>query len=64
MEKLVNKFNKNIKRIRDANTYFRKNKGTLKAQMELQNIVNKCNDICNELESKGFDLSQLDMNLT
>ena len=39
-------------------------KAIKKAELELQNIINNCNDICNELQTKGYDISKLDMNLT
>lgn len=64
MEELIKKFNANINRIRKANEYFKSNKGNDKAEQELQNIIDECNDICNELENKGFDIRKLDMNLT
>lgn len=64
MEELIKKFDKNINRIRNANQYFKNNKGNQKAELELQNIINNCNDICNELQGKGYDISKLDMDIT
>lgn len=64
MEELIKKFNTNINRIRKANIYFRNNKGSEKAEQQLQGIIDECNDICNELQGKGFDISKLDMNIT
>ena len=64
MEELIKKFNGNINRIRKANQYFRNNKSSEKAEQQLQGIINDCNDICNELQGKGYDINQLDMNIT
>lgn len=64
MEELIKKFNTNINRIRKANDYFRNNKSSEKAEQQLRGIVDECNDICNELQGKGYDVSKLDMNLT
>ena len=64
MEELIKNFNQNINRIRKANDYFRNNKSSEKAEQQLQGIIDNCNDICNELQGKGFDVSKLDMNLT
>lgn len=64
MEELIKKFNTNINRIRNANKYFKNNKGSQKAELKLQGIIDECNDICNELQGKGYDLSKLDMEIT
>lgn len=64
MEELIKNFNQNINRIRKANDYFRNNKSSEKAEQQLQGIIDNCNDIYNELQGKGFDVSKLDMNLT
>ena len=64
MDELIIKFNANINRIRKANQYFKSNQGSQNAEQQLQGIIDDCNDICNKLESKGFDLKELDMNLT
>ena len=64
MEELIKKFNGNIKRIRDANIYFKNNAGSQKAELKLQSIIDECNDICNELQGKGCDISKLDMDIT
>lgn len=63
MNELINKFNINMNRIRNANKYFKNNQGNYKAEQELQNIINECNDICTKFQAKGYDLSKLDMNL-
>lgn len=64
MEELIKKFNANINRIRKANVYFRNNKGSEKAEQQLQGIIDDCNDICNKLQGKGYDVNQLDMDIT
>lgn len=64
MEELIKKFNTNINRIRKANQYFKNNKSSEKAEQQLQGIIDDCNDICNELQDKGYDVSKLDMNIT
>ena len=64
MDELIKKINKNINRIRKANIYFKNNKGNEKAELELQNIIDNCNNICNELQGKGYDISKLDMDIT
>lgn len=64
MDELINKFNNNINRIRNANQYFRSHQGNDKAEKELQNIINDCNNICNELQAKGYDTSNLNMDIT
>ena len=64
MEELIKKLELNINRIRKANQYFKNNKSSEKAEQQLQGIIDDCNDICNELQGKGYDLSKLDMNLT
>lgn len=64
MDDLVNKFNKNMDRIRNANKYFRSNQGNDKAEQELQNIIDDCNNICTELQVKGYDISKLNMDIT
>lgn len=64
MEELIKKFNTNINRIRKANQYFKNNKSSEKAERQLQGIIDECNDICNELQGKGYNLSKLDMEIT
>ena len=64
MEDLIKKFNANINRIKKANIYFRNNKGNDKAELELQNIINDCNDICNKLLAKCYDITKLNMEIT
>lgn len=64
MEELIKRFNININRIRRANTYFRSKKAGKKAEAELSSIIDDCNNICTELQSKGYDISKLDMNIT
>lgn len=66
MDELIKKFNTDIKRIRKANIYFKNNpyKENKKAETELNNIINNCNNICNELLALGYDISNLDMDLT
>lgn len=63
MDKLIKRFNLNINRIRKANQYFKKNKSNA-AEKELNNIINDCNNICNQLKAMNFDLNKLDMNIT
>lgn len=64
MDKLIEKFNKNINRIRNANQYFKNNTGNQKAYLELYNIIDDCNDICIKLQAKGYDLNKLNMDIT
>ena len=64
MDELIKKFNLNINRIRNANTYFKSNKGNDKAQAELNSIIEDCNNLCTELQAKGYDISKLNMNIT
>lgn len=64
MDDLINKFNNNINRIRKANQYFKSHQGNDKTEQELANIINDCNDICNELQAKGYDISKLNMDIT
>jgi len=63
MDELIKKFNININRIKRANIYFRNNKGNDKVELELQNIINDCNDICNKLLAKGYDITKLNMEI-
>lgn len=64
MEELIKKFNTNINRIRNANIYFKNNAGNQKAYLELQNIIDDCNNICTELQAKGYDITKLNMDIT
>lgn len=64
MEELIKRFNININRIRNANEYFRNNNAGKKAENELNYIIDDCNDICTELQAKGYDVTKLDMNIT
>lgn len=64
MDELIKKFNINIKRIRDANVYFKNSKGNKKTELALQKIIDECNDICTKLQAKGYDINKLDMDIT
>ncbi len=64
MDELIKKFNININRIRKANQYFKKNKGNIEAEKELDIIINDCNHICNKLRAMNYDIGKLDMNIT
>lgn len=64
MEELIKKLELNINRIRKANDYFRNNKSSEKAEQQLQGIIDDCNDICNELQGKGFDIKKINMDIT
>lgn len=64
MDELIKKFNLNINRIRKANQYFKINNGNAKAEHELKNIIDDCNNICVELQVKGYDLNKLNMDIT
>lgn len=64
MDELIKKFNANIKRIRNANEYFRNNNAGKKAENELNSIIDDCNKICTELQANGYDMSKLNMDIT
>ena len=64
MEDLIKKFNTNINRVRKANQYFKEHQGNDKAEHELNNIINDCNNICKELQAKGYDVTKLNMDIT
>lgn len=64
MDELINKFNININRIRKANQYYKTQQGTDKTDKELDSIIMECNNICNYLKAKGYDISKLNMDIT
>jgi len=64
MDELIKKFNININRIRKANQFFKNNKGNEKMEQELNNIIMDCNNICNGLQAKGYDITKLNMEIT